>query len=156
MLEIFESFSADAIRAVEAKLFPAYIFYFSPGERQVSNELADLLARRSEPILSLRTLCGGILDPARIAALRDREPGHDAISRFEALVPIYEKSGAASWAEFSMSFLRSFPNVVTTIAGTANEKHLDELFEADRQAKPMAAELAAEISALHRAWAAIA
>jgi aryl-alcohol dehydrogenase-like predicted oxidoreductase len=153
VMEIFESFSPDAIRAVKAGIFPAYIFYFSPGERQASNELFDLLEQQKQPILSLRTLCGGILDPKRIAQIRERNPDDGAIARFEALQPIYEKSGAASWAEFSMSFLKSFPNLVTTIAGTSSERHLIELINADRTSKPMAAPLAKEIKALHRAWA---
>lgn len=153
VLEIFESFSPDAIRAVEAGLFPAYIFYFSPGERQAGNELFDLLERRGEPILSLRTLCGGILDPQRIAAIRQHDPRDRAIVRFDALQPIYARSGAASWAEFSMSFLKSFPNLVTTIAGTSNRQHLDKLFEADQKSKPMSPPLVEEIKALHRAWA---
>jgi aryl-alcohol dehydrogenase-like predicted oxidoreductase len=152
-MEIFESFSADAIRAVQAGLFPAYIFYFSPGERQASNDLYDMLMERKEPILALRTLCGGILDPARIAQIRQHNPDDDAIARFESLQPIYEKSGAKSWAEFSMAFLKSFPNVLTTIAGTSSEKHLHELLEANRNAKPMPAPLAQEIKTLHRKWA---
>jgi len=152
-MEIFESFSPDAIRAVQAGLFPAYIFYFSPGERQTSNALFDLLMQRAEPILALRTLCGGILDPARIARIRERNPDDGAIARFEALQPLYEKSGAKSWAEFSISFLRSFPNILTTIAGTSSEKHLHELLEAARTAKPIPTPLAEEIKTLHRKWA---
>ena len=134
-------------------MFPGYIFYFSPGERQASNALFELLMNRQEPILSLRTLCGGILDPARIAKIREKNPDDGAIKRFEALQPLYEKSGAKSWAEFSMSYLRSFPNVVTTIAGTSQQAHLDELLAADKAAKPMASELAGKISELHRSWA---
>ncbi len=153
VMEIFESFSPDAIRAVEAKMFPGYIFYFSPGERQTSNALFDLLMQRQEPVLSLRTLCGGILDPVRIEQIRGKNPEDGAVKRFEALKPLYEKSGAKSWAEFSMSYLRSFPNVVTTIAGTSRQEHLEELLAADKAAKPMAPELADEISGLHRAWA---
>jgi aryl-alcohol dehydrogenase-like predicted oxidoreductase len=153
VLEIFESFSPDAIRAVQAGLFPAYIFYFSPGERQASNALFDLIEQRKTPILSLRTLCGGILDPKRIAQLRERNPDDRAIARFEVLRPIYEKSGAANWVEFSMSFLKSFPHLLTTIAGTSREPHLNELLDADRTSRPMAAPLANEIKALHRAWA---
>jgi aryl-alcohol dehydrogenase-like predicted oxidoreductase len=152
-MEIFESFSPDAIRAVQAGLFPAYIFYFSPGERQASNDLFDMLMERKEPILALRTLCGGILDPARIASIRQHNPDDGAIARFQALQPIHEKSGAKSWVEFSISFLRSFPNVLTTIAGTSSEAHLHELLEASRTAKPMPAPLAAEILTLHRKWA---
>ncbi len=154
VMEIFESFSLDAIRAVKADLFPAYIFYFSPGERQTSTELFDLLEQRNENLISLRTMCGGILDPRRVQALREREPGHSALARFEALKPIFEKSGCGSWAEFSMSFLKSFPTMLTTIAGTSKIEHLKELLAADRVSKPMAPELTAEIKALHRQWAA--
>jgi aryl-alcohol dehydrogenase-like predicted oxidoreductase len=153
-LEIFASFSADALRAVRAGMFPAYIFYLNPGERQASDELFDLLLERGERLLSLRTLCGGHLDPARIDQLRAKEPANPAIARFDALRPIYERSGCASWPEFSMSFLRAIPALLTTIAGTAKTEHLTELLDADRRAKPMAPVLAAEIRALHRRWAA--
>lgn len=152
VMEIFASFSPDAIRAVQADLFPAYIFYFSPGERQTSNDLFDLLEQRQEKILSLRTLCGGILDPHRIEEIKARHPGDNAITRFEALKPIYEKSGCANWAEFSLSFLRAFPNLQTTIAGTSKLAHLHQLLEADRKAKPMPAPLVAQIKALHNRW----
>jgi aryl-alcohol dehydrogenase-like predicted oxidoreductase len=152
VMEVFASFSADAIRAVNAKLFPAYIFYFNPGERQTTNEFFGLLEQKEEKFLSLRTLCGGMLDPLRIQALQATEPNHPAIARFEALKPIYERSGCDSWCEFSMSFLKSFPNLLTTIAGTSKMGHLKELLETDRQAKPMAAQLAAEIKALHAQW----
>jgi aryl-alcohol dehydrogenase-like predicted oxidoreductase len=154
VMEIFASFSADAIRAVKAGLFPAYIFYFSAGERQASNELFELLEQNQEKFLSLRTLCGGLLDPLRIRALQAREPGDAALARFEALKPIYEKSGCASWCEFSMSFLKSFPNLLTTIAGTSKPEHLQELLAADRKARPMDAPLSAEIKALHAQWSA--
>jgi aryl-alcohol dehydrogenase-like predicted oxidoreductase len=152
VMEIFASFSSDAIRAVRAGLFPAYIFYFNPGERQTSNELFELLEQNQEKFLALRTLCGGVLDPLRIRDLQGREPNDAAIARFETLKPIYEKSGCASWGEFSMSFLKSFPNLLTTIAGTSKIDHLQELLEADRRAKPMEAPLAAEIKALHVRW----
>ena len=154
VMEVFESFSADAIRAVKAELFPAYIFYFSAAERQASNELFDLLERRKEKILSLRTLCGGMLDPKRIQAVREKNPDDAIITRMEALQPLFEKSGASSWAEFSMSFLRSFTNLLTTIAGTSKMPHLQELLKADRAAKPMNSQLASEINALHRQWSA--
>jgi aryl-alcohol dehydrogenase-like predicted oxidoreductase len=151
-LEIFASFSADALRAVRAGMFPAYIFYLNPGERQASDELMDLLEARGERLLSLRTLCGGDLDPSRIEALRAKEPANAAIARFDELRPIYERSGCASWPEFSMAFLRSLPRLLTTIAGTSSAAHLDALLAADRRAKPMAPELTAEIRALHRRW----
>jgi aryl-alcohol dehydrogenase-like predicted oxidoreductase len=150
VMEIFESFSSDAIRAVNAGLFPAYIFYFSPAERQTSTELFDLLQKKSEKILSLRTLGGGILDPGRIQAIREKAPHDRAIAKFEALQPIFERSGAASWVEFSMSYLKSFPNLLTTIAGTSSLPHLRALLEVDRASKPMDAELASRITALHR------
>lgn len=152
VLEMFASFSPDAIKAVQADLFPGYIFYFNPGERQASNELFKLLEQPDKDLISLRTLCGGLLDPVRIEALRAKEPGHHAIVRFETLKPLYEKSGCASWAEFSMSFLKSFPNIRTTIAGTSKLAHLNELLEADRRAKPMATPLKEEIKALLAEW----
>ena len=152
VLEIFASFSPDAIRAVEAELFPACIFYFSPGERQTSNELFDLLQKRQTPVLSLRTMWGGYFNQERIDALRAREPHHASLAKYEALRGIYDRSGCASWAEFSLAFLRTMPQVVTSIAGTSNISHLQGLLEADQRARPLAADLAEEIHSLHREW----
>ena len=154
VMEVFASFSPDAIRAVEANLFPAYIFYFNPGERQASNELFDLLLDKNARILSLRTMCGGNLDPSRIQTLRENDPGNVAVARFEALAPIYEKSGCRSWPEFSFSFLKSFPNLLTSIVGTSNQAHFDDLVEADHAARPLASNLVSEIKALQRHWTA--
>lgn len=153
VMEIFASFSPDAIRAVNADMFPGYIFYFSPGERQVNNELFELLQKTNKPILSLRTMWGGNFTPARLQMHLDKDPNHPFIARYAALKAIYEKSGACSFAEFSMSFLRSFPNVRTTIAGTSKVENLQALLEADRNAKPMDPSLVAEINALHAATA---
>jgi aryl-alcohol dehydrogenase-like predicted oxidoreductase len=152
VLEVFSSVSDDAIKAVKAGLFPGYIFYFSPGEREASQELFDLIVARQARVLALRTVYGGLLDPARMEQLRARDPGHAAIPRFDALRPIFERSGCASWPLFCMSFLKSLPNVCTTIAGTANIEHLKSLLAADRHARALPAALVAEITALHRRW----
>jgi aryl-alcohol dehydrogenase-like predicted oxidoreductase len=152
VMEVFASFSSDAIRAVNAGLFPGYIFYFSPGDRQANNELFRLLEQRNEPILSLRTMCGGYLEPANIQALRERKPDDPMIARFEALEPIFKQSGCATRTEFSFSFLKSFPSLLTTIAGTAQTVHLQDLLDADRIAKPMAPALVQQIKALHEQW----
>lgn len=152
VMEIFASFSADAIRAVQANLFPGYIFYFSPGERQTNTELFELLESRGENILSLRTMCGGILDPERIQSIREKKPQDRAIARFEALKPIYEQSGCANWVEFAFSFLKAFPTLRTSIAGTAKEVHFKELLAGSQKAIPMAPALVKQIKALHHEW----
>ncbi len=152
VMEIFASFSSDAIRAVNAGLFPGYIFYFSPGERQTSNELFQLIEQKNEPMLSLRTMCGGALEPANIQALRARNPNDPMIARFEALEPIFKQSGCATRAEFSFSFLKAFPNLLTSIAGTAKIAHLQDLLDGDRRAKPMDPDLVKRIKALHEQW----
>lgn len=152
ILEIFASFSADAIRAVEAGLFPAYIFYYNPGERQAGNPLFHLLEERKEKILSLRILGGGHLDAANIAALRARNPQHEAIARYEALEPLFKKSGYANWVDFSLAFLRTVPHLQTAIAGTSKVKHLQQWLEADAKAQPMDPALVEEIRALHSRW----
>lgn len=152
ILEIFASFSADALRAVEAGLFPAYIFYYNPAERQAGNALFRRLEERKEKILSLRVLGGGHLDAANIAALRARNPRHEAIARYDALEPLFRQSGHASWVDFSLAFLRTVPHLLTAIAGTSKVKHLHQWLEADAGAKPMDPELARKIRALHSQW----
>jgi aryl-alcohol dehydrogenase-like predicted oxidoreductase len=51
-----------------------------------------------------------------------------------------------------MSFLKSNPRILTTIAGTSKIAHLSELLEADKKSKPLAPELSAQIKALHHKW----
>jgi aryl-alcohol dehydrogenase-like predicted oxidoreductase len=149
VMEVFASFSPDALKAVENDLFPGYIFYYSPLEREMSNALYDAVAEKRPPLLSLRTLCGGNLNPRRIAEL-SVDTDHPDIARFAALVPIYEKSGCKSWPEFSFRFLFSIPNMRTTIAGTNKLPHLQELLDAARDIRPLEAGLVEEIKALHR------
>jgi aryl-alcohol dehydrogenase-like predicted oxidoreductase len=152
VMEIFASFSPDAVRAVNAGMFPGYIFYFSPIERQTSTELFRLLEQKNEPLISLRTMGGGYLEPARIQVAREKNPADPMVARFDALEPIFQQSGCTTRAEFSFSFLKSIPNLLTSIAGTSQIAHLEDLLDGDRRAKPMAPALVQQIKALHDQW----
>ncbi len=152
IFEIFSSFSQDALKAVKHDLFPAYIYYYNPGERQVSSELHQKLEASQKPILSLRTMCGGTLDPKRTAELKLKNPGHPMIPRYELLVPLFESSGCSSWAEFSFSFLKSRASFVTSVAGTSKKTNFTQLLEASRKAKPLETSLQKQIDQLHATW----
>jgi len=61
VMEVFASFSQDAIRAVENDLFDGYIFYFNAVERQMSNPLFDLVQEKVPKLLALRTVGSGMM-----------------------------------------------------------------------------------------------
>ena len=152
IMEVFASFSSDALRAVQAGLFPAYITYLSPGERQMNNELFHLIEKKQQPILSLRTVFGGRLQPEVIERIRKENPSNSTVARFDALEPIFIESGCKSRVEFCFSFLKTYPNLQTTIAGTSNPAHLMEFIDASRDSKPMESALADRIKKLHDQW----
>lgn len=152
IMEVFASFSSDALQGVEAGLFPAYITYLSPGQREMSNLLFETIQQKRVPLFSLRTVYGGNFDPEKIKLLRARDPGHDVIRRHDALEPIFLESGCADWVEFSFSFLKSLPNVLSTVSGTSKLQRLQGLVRAEASAKPLPSELSLKIQALHRQW----
>ena len=152
VLEVFASFSSDALQGVKAGLFPAYITYLSPGQREMSNPLFESIQQKQLPLFSLRTLYGGNFAPEKINALRARDPKNAIIVRFDALEPIFQESGCADWGEFSFSFLKSFPNILSTISGPSNLQHLQALVRAEASAKPLPSGIFTKIQDLHRQW----
>jgi aryl-alcohol dehydrogenase-like predicted oxidoreductase len=152
VLEVFSSFSSDALQGVENGLFPAYITYFNLGQREMNNPLFDAIHQRQVPIFSMRTVYGGNFDSEKIKALRARDPKHDIIQKYDLLEPIFRESGCTDWVEFSFSFLKSFPNVLSTVSGTSKFQRLQELVKAEASAKPLPTELSLKIQDLHRQW----
>ena len=153
VFEIFYSYASDALKAVQHDLFDGYIFYYSLLERQVSNEIMHELTTRNLPVLSLRPVAGAFLvDPKKNAEKKLKDPNFPAFQRLEELASIYAKSGCESYLEFCVRFLASTPNVMTTIGGTANPKHLQEYIDTVDQARPLATNLVEEIRQLHAKW----
>jgi aryl-alcohol dehydrogenase-like predicted oxidoreductase len=154
VMEVFASFSGDAARAVERDLFPGYIFYYNLIERQTSNGLQALLEERRSMLLSLRTMAGGVIDPARAGRLREKSSDDPRLTRLERLRPLFERSGCATWLEFAVRFCLGAPGVETTVAGTRRIEHLEAFVEAAEGAQPLPADVARGIAELHREWSA--
>jgi aryl-alcohol dehydrogenase-like predicted oxidoreductase len=152
VLEVFSSFSSDALQGVENGLFPAYNTYLNLGQREMNNPLFDTINQKQVPIFSMRTVYGGNFDPERIKALRARDPKHEVIQKYDLLEPIFRESGCSDWVEFSFSFLKSFPNVLSTVSGTSKFQRLQELVKAEASARPLPSELSLKIQNLHRQW----
>jgi len=139
--------AVDAIRAGHNEgIIDGYIFYLNPLQRFASEELWTLLRERGEPIVAMRTTCGGSLD-------RLKEHGPDYLkARAAQMAPVFERSGCASWPEFCIRFSLGYPQVVSTVGATARVENLQELVEEVQNAAPLPAEVQAEIEELQRGW----
>jgi hypothetical protein len=154
VLEVFPWTSGVALKALRGGypqgIIDGYIFYFNPLQRFASNELWDLLVERNEPILALRTVCGG-----PVHRLRD-VPGaawkEYIQKRAVEVAPIFERSGIKSWTEFCVRFAYSFPQVRTTIGATSRPENLKEFLAAANPIQPLPSGIQNEIVELQYRW----
>lgn len=150
--EIFEPWSQNALPVIRDELVDAVIFYYNPVDRQVSNEVWNLIKAKRTRVFALRTLGGICPDMESIDETGTKE-GDDPISaRLASLKALYKRSGCLSWVEFSMRFALSIPNVVTTIGATGNLKHVQAFLAAERAFKPLPEDVMNRINELHRKW----
>lgn len=154
LLEIFPWTSATALAALRAGhldgLVDGFITYYNPLQRFAANELWDELLARDASIISMRTVCGA---PVRL--LRD-VPGAAwkpyLQQRAVEVVPVFERSGINSWAEFCFRFVRSNPQVVATVGATSRQEHLDELVSQSQGQGQLPGDVLEELEALQRRW----
>ncbi len=145
VLEVFETCSADALRAVRNDLFGGYIFYFNIVEREASRELYREIRSRGSRLLALRTMASGLypgIDTSGFAANETKMRNH---GRMQLFLDVYRKSGCSSWLEFNMAYLKGIANVGTTIGATSTAAHLDEYVETAAECSPLDPSLVAEI-----------
>ena len=151
VLEIWPWNSEVAVAGIMANhteaLLDGYIFYLNPLQRFASDALWDILRERGETVVAMRTTCGG-----SVTFLRDAGPEY-LRGRAAQVLPLYERSGCASWPEFCARFVAGIPNVVSTVGATSRPEHLQELTSAVASAAPLPEELHAELEALQRRWA---
>ncbi|NQU40033.1 MAG: hypothetical protein HQ523_08785 [Lentisphaerae bacterium] len=143
IMDVVWTYSPKVIAALQDDLFDGYIFYYSPTERQVSEEANDLMITRHANALAMRTFGGR--DGANYMTAADGSPIR---AKLEAA---YEASGCLSRVEFCVRFPLSLPHVRTTIGSTGNLGHLEAFLEAGRDAKPLPQPIIDQILALHRA-----
>ncbi|HEX4054578.1 MAG TPA: aldo/keto reductase [Tepidisphaeraceae bacterium] len=154
VVEIFPWTSKVPLQAVQAgyprDVVDGYIFYLNPLQRFASNELWDLLQQRNEPIIAMRTVCGG-----DVHRLRD-VPGaawKDYLrQRAVEVAPLYERSGCKTWPEFCVRFAYGFPQVRTTVGSTSQPGNLRAFLDASKNVKPLPGDIQSEIIRLQRRW----
>jgi hypothetical protein len=138
----------DGLRGGHADgLIDGYIFYLNPLQRFVSDDLWGLLHERRETIVAMRTVAGGQIE-------RTRDHGPDYLrTRAAQVLPLFTRSGAASWTEFCVRFALGYSNVVTTVGSTSHPDRLQEFRDAAAWTTPLPADVREGIEALHRRWA---
>jgi hypothetical protein len=154
VLEVFPWTSDTAYRALlggyPTDIVDGYIYYLNPLQRFVTNELWELLNRRNEAQIALRTVGGG-----PVHRLRD-VPGaawkEYLQKRAEEMAPIFERSGIVDWTEFCIRFAFSFKNVRATVGATAHEENLNDFVNASKNIKPLHIDIVQEIRTLHYRW----
>lgn len=127
-----------------------YIFYLNPLQRFPSNELWEVLVKRDEPMIAMRTVAGG-----NIHKLRD-VPGYAWKSylqeRAAEVAPVFERSGVQSWTEFCIRFAHSFPQVRATVGATSRLENLQEFLNAAQHIELLPKDIQDEIVQLQYRW----
>ncbi len=155
VFQLTPSIAAKDVELLAASPVDGYIFYHNVIEREVNNEVHELLVRKKADVIALRTLGRVYVDytqwDSRTAKVHRYAHG-DTAARVDALKGIFERSGCRDWLHFNMCFLKSVPNVRSTVGMTTNPRHLEANLEAARSCLPLDAALAEEIHSLHQKW----
>ena len=154
VLEVFPWTSDVALKALRGGypegIVDGCIFYLNPLQRFASNELWDLIRKRNDPVIALRTVSGG-----NVHRLRD-VPGaawkEYLQQRAVEVAPIFERSGIKSWTEFCLRFAHSFPQVRATVGATSRPENFKEFLLAKDNLQPLPADIVNEIVKLQRRW----
>lgn len=152
--EVFQKYTHDAVKALENDLFDSVGLYFSAIERESDQTTWELINNRQLPIVAIRGLAGGLVEPAN-----DRSAGKPGkpqrwVEQRKQLDSLYEQSGCMSWAEFSVRFLFSLPAVRTTIIGTSKPERLAENQRLCEQAAPLPEAIVRQVLDYQHQWTA--
>ncbi len=154
VLEVFPWSSDVALKALRAGypegIVDGYIFYLNPLQRFPSNELWDMLVRRDEPMIAMRTVAGGDIHKLRDVAGYAWKPYLQ--ERAVEVAPIFERSGIQSWTEFCVRFAHSFPQVRATVGSTSHLENLKEFLAAAEKIELLPKDIQDEIIQLQYRW----
>ncbi len=154
VLEVFPWSSDVALKALRAGyaegIVDGYIFYLNPLQRFPSNELWDVLVRRDEPMIAMRTVAGGDIHKLRDVAGYAWKPYLQ--ERAVEVAPIFERSGIQSWTEFCVRFAHSFPQVRATVGSTSHLENLKEFLAAAEKIELLPKDIQDEIIQLQYRW----
>ncbi len=142
-VEVFSSFSDNAISVIENDLADACIFYYNLMEREVNYALYSLLQKKQVPIIALRTL-GGIYPD-----LSTNESSEEKADRLQNLCMLARDLKIDNWLDLSMAFIKSIPNVVTTVGATSSIANLNSIQNAALNTPPIPPEAVQSILRLH-------
>lgn len=129
-------------------LIEALIYYLNPLQRFVTNELWDVLNVEKFEMIAMRTVCGG--DPYR---LRDSDESPTYLrDRAASVIPIFERSGAASWTEFSVRFGLGLERVKASVGSTSHKANLQAFIASAESCPKLPQDVVDDILELQRIW----
>jgi len=150
--ELFQKYSHDAVKALERDLFDSVGLYFSVADREADQAMWDLVERNGSAVVAIKGLAGGLVDPGNDDKAGKPGKPERIVDQRRQLEDLYERSGCASWAEFSVRFLFSVPQVRTTIIATGKPDRLAENKRLCDEAKPLPAEMVRQIIERQNQW----
>jgi len=138
IMDMIHPWCGKALTYLSNDLFEGYIFYYNVVECHVDPEFLDLAIRNDVPLFAMRTFGrGALLDP---------------VLRRPYLQSIFDNSGMTSWIDFAVHGALSLPGAVTTLAGSGNIEHLDELIGSAGSFQPLDPALVTELLSCHHQW----
>ena len=153
VVEIFPWTSQAPMEALQADYaqqgVDGFIFYFNPMQRFASNDLFNLIVKKDQAIVAMRTVSGG-----NIYRMRD-VPGaapEYLQKRAVQVAPLFEESGCSSWTEFCVRYVYSIPQVRTTVGSTSRLENLREYIRATKDAQPLEQSIVDELLVLQTQW----
>jgi hypothetical protein len=154
VLEVFPWTSDVALKALRGGhtrgVVDGVILYLNPLQRFASNELWDLILKRNEPVIALRTVAGGDVHRLRDVSGAAWKPYLQ--ERAVQVAPVFERSGIKSWAEFCLRFVRGFPQVRATVGATCRAGNFQELLAMQKKDEPLPPAIQSEILKLQQRW----
>lgn len=124
VLYLHRSNADAAVEAAANPLINGVTLYWNAVQRDSTPSAWAKIRERNIPVLALRTLGGGPADD-RLTEKRLR------------LAPLLVETGSASEVVFNLRLAASYPEVRTTIGGTANPEHLQAFLDAARNPEPL-------------------
>ena len=154
VLEVFPWTSDVALKALRAGypegIVDGYIFYLNPLQRFPSNELWDVIVKRDEPMIAMRTVAGGNIHKLRDVSGYAWKPYLQ--QRAAEVAPIFERSGIQTWTEFCVRFVHGFPQVRATVGSTSHLENLKEFLAAAEKIELLPKDIQDEIIQLQYRW----
>jgi aryl-alcohol dehydrogenase-like predicted oxidoreductase len=152
--EVFQKYTHDAVKSLENDLFDSVGLYLSAAEREADQATWELIRDRMLPVVAIRGLAGGLVEPANEASAGKPGKPERYVRQRKQLEGLYEQSGCTSWAEFSIRFLFSLPTVRTTVIGTGKPKRLAENQRLCEQAAPLPEPIMRHVLEYQNRWTA--